>query len=315
MAITYDLANKYRPKTFADVVGNAAVLESLQALLDRKNGIPRAFLFHGPAGCGKTTLARIMAKALGCSDTDYYECNVGNQTGVDTVRKILEAVPYAPRMGSIKVYVLDECHKLTDAAQNALLKDLEEPPKHVFFMLCTTDPQKLLKTIKSRCAAATFQVEALRSKDMRQLLTGIIDAEGVDGFSDDVVNAIIANAEGSCRTALGLLDKVIDVVDVDQAIQLVDVLEKESIAIDELCKAMVNNAPWKTVQKILISLKEANVDAEEVRRRLLGWLTNAALKSSDPSRHAALIGIFSDNYYDIKFAGLVRDCADACPPK
>lgn len=307
----YDLANKYRPAVFEDVIGNDATVQAIKTVLSRPSGIPHAWLLHGPSGCGKTTLARIIASALKCGALDYHEYDLGSEGGVDTIRKILEQLAFAPRQGSSKVYVLDECHMLTTQAQNALLKELEEPPVHVFFFLCTTDPKKLIPTVRSRCQSATFAVEAPRKQDVYKLLDKICQAEGADPLPA-VLKEAIYTAGGGCRDILGMLDRVIDVVDDEQALQLINSTALIEATVNDLCSLIVSRPTLKAVLPILKSLKEQKQDPEGIRRAILAWLTNAALGKSDPRRCEAAIGLFSNNYYDVGFAGLVRDCISVC---
>lgn len=311
MAIDYDLANKYRPTTFESLVGNTACKEAIQSVLTRSTGVPHAWLLHGPSGCGKTTLARIIAKHLKCHPQDYHEYDLGSDGGVDVVRTILDQTGYAPKWGDVKVYVLDECHELTTRAQNALLKNLEEPPKHVYFILCTTDPQKLITTVRSRCQAATFEVERLRKNDCYKLLDSICEKEGVDPLSQPVKEAIYTCSSG-CRDILGYLDKVIDIEDDEQALQLVTKQSACETQIADLCTCMVGKPTVKKVVPILKALRDQKEDPEKIRRAILAWLTNSALRNQNAERCAIVIQLFSSPYYDVGFAGLVRDCIDSC---
>jgi len=151
------LYKKYRPSTFDDIVGNSVTIQALKKSVEgRKNHV---FLFTGPSGCGKTTLSRIVAKELGAKGSDFRELDSADFRGIDTIRNLRKTIGYHPLESKVVVYLLDEVHKLTGDAQNAMLKMLEETPEHVYFILATTDPQKLLGTIKGRCSIYT--VEAL----------------------------------------------------------------------------------------------------------------------------------------------------------
>ena len=138
-----ELYKKHRPKTLARVVGNKSTVEALRSMLEART-LPHTLLFHGPSGTGKTTLARIVKNELGCLPTDFHEHNSSDFRGIDFIRELRSKVNLAAA-GPCRVWIIDECHQLTRDAQNAALKILEDTPSHVYFFLCTTDPQKLIK--------------------------------------------------------------------------------------------------------------------------------------------------------------------------
>lgn len=296
---------KYRPQNFEEFAGNESTVASLQSVLARKTGIPQAFLFHGSSGCGKTTLARIVMKRLGVEEFDLKEVNAADTNGIDTIREIAATVSMSPMAGSRRGYILDESHSLTSQAQNALLKTLEEPPSHVVFIICTTDPQKLIKTILSRCTQ--YKVDLLSDKRMTKLIKDICKKEGVEEYPDTVITEIVKVAEGSPRSALKILDQVIDIVEDDKAIKAVNNFKSDESTIEDICKEMAGSSPqWSKVQKILLGF---NGDPEAARRAILVWLTNTLLHGrGDPVRLTALIDIFSETYFSLGKAGLIRDC-------
>jgi DNA polymerase-3 subunit gamma/tau len=159
---------KHRPTDLIGVKGNEDVVEALKNMLLNKESCPHSFLLSGPTGCGKTTLARIIAAELGCFGSDYKEIDSADFRGIDTIREIGKQCMYKPLESSCRVFVIDECHKMTNDAQNAFLKRLEDTPKHVYFILCTTDPSKLIPTIRGRCSQ--FQVKPLSEKVLLRLL-------------------------------------------------------------------------------------------------------------------------------------------------
>ena len=150
------LYRKYRPQSFKDVLGQENIVKVLEGSVALGN-ISHAYLFAGSRGTGKTSIARIFAKAIGCSDNDLYEIDAASNRGIDDIRELREAVNTLPFESTYKVYIIDEAHMLTKEAFNALLKTLEEPPKHAVFILATTEIDKLPETIVSRCQVFTFK--------------------------------------------------------------------------------------------------------------------------------------------------------------
>lgn len=221
------LYRKYRPTTFKDVVGQEHIERTLKNAIEQRK-VSHAYLFCGPRGTGKTTMARILAKALLCergptvepdgtcpeceaiaqgTHPDVYELDAASRTGVDNVREeIIARVNYAPTRGAWKVYIIDEVHMLTNAAFNALLKTLEEPPEHILFILCTTDPQKVPDTIQSRCQR--FDFHRISNEAIVSRLGAICVEEGVD-FEGEALDLIAYRADGGMRNALTSLEQLI----------------------------------------------------------------------------------------------------------
>ncbi len=199
------LYRKYRPTSFKDVKDQEHITTVLEGAIKKKT-IPHAILFSGTRGTGKTTLARIFAKALGVSDVDIYEMDAASNRGIDDVRELREAVYTLPYESEKKVYIIDEVHMLTKEAFNALLKTLEEPPAHVVFILATTEEEKLLDTILSRC-----QVFRMRSPSRQVLAETVTEVAKKEGFKigPEVADLIAIAADGSFRDALGVTQKVI----------------------------------------------------------------------------------------------------------
>ncbi len=199
------LYRKYRPEAFADLIGQEHIVASLEGAL--KNGkIAHAYLFCGGRGTGKTTSARIVARALGTSTSDIYEIDAASNRGIDNIRELRENVSTLPFDSQYKVYIIDEVHMLTKEAFNALLKTLEEPPKHVVFILATTELEKVPDTIVSRCQ--TFVFKRPSEAVLKEVIERTAKKEKVtlgEGVSDLI--SILAN--GSFRDALGTLQKVI----------------------------------------------------------------------------------------------------------
>ncbi|MCS7149695.1 MAG: DNA polymerase III subunit gamma/tau [Caldimicrobium sp.] len=219
------LARKYRPQRFSEVVGQLHVVKTLTNAL-KSNKVSHALLFSGIKGTGKTTVARIVAKALNCqnlqdgyepcnecpncleinkgSHVDVLEIDAASNRGIDQIRDLIENLKYAPVKGKTKVYIIDEAHMLTKEAANALLKSLEEPPRHVHFILATTEPNKLPPTILSRCQR--FDFRRLESKRVVQYLKRICEGESYN-MELSALEFIVKEAQGSMRDALSLLDQ------------------------------------------------------------------------------------------------------------
>jgi len=199
------LYRKYRPQTFSEVLDQDHIVTVLKGAIEKKQ-IPHALLFSGPRGTGKTTLARIFAREIGTAPVDLYELDAASNRGIDDIRELKEAVHTVPYESTYKVYIIDEVHMLTKDAFNALLKTLEEPPAHVVFILATTEEEKLLDTILSRC-----QVFRFRSPARAVLAKMVTDIAKQEGFTldSDAADLIAVAADGSFRDALGVTQKVI----------------------------------------------------------------------------------------------------------
>lgn len=293
---------KYRPKNFQDVIGNESVVESLKSVIGREKGQVRSFLLIGPSGCGKTTLARIIANKLGCSDRDFSEFNSANVRGIETIREIATNSAYAPMSGKVKVYLLDEFHKATVDAQNAILKLLEDTPQHVVFILCTTDPEKLLKTIKTRCS--TYQVNSLPRIKIVSLLKKVCQEEGVE-VSAEILKRIADVSQGGPRQALVLLDQVIDIEDEELALQTIIDNTVDEIKVLDLCRLLIKKSSWQEIANTIKGLESTEV--ENIRYAILGYLS-AVLLSKGDERIANLIEIFSPSWMYTGRAGLTSSC-------
>src|ERR1700757_3821242 len=220
------LARKYRPQKFSDVIGQEHVTRTLKNAIEQGR-TAHGYIFSGHRGIGKTTVARILAMALNCRSTDrpvpepcgvcdsckeiragssldVVEIDAATNRGIDEIRELRDAARYAPARDRYKIYLLDEAHQITDAAFNALLKTLEEPPEHVVFMMATTQPEDIPQTIRSRCQHFSFH--AVKFDDIVAQLTQIAGQEGI--LADPQALALLAEAgDGSMRDALSIMDQ------------------------------------------------------------------------------------------------------------
>lgn len=297
-----------RPKTFKQVVGNADVKSQLIKWL-KKDAVPHFILFTGGSGMGKTTLARILRDKLDCGPMDFQEINAaGEARGIDKIKKIESQVGLAPISGSCRIYLIDEAQKLTNDAQNAMLKLLEDTPRHVYFFLCTTDPQKLIPTIRTR--ATTLQVSPLKDNEMRGLLSTVCEKHDIE-ISEDVEDAIVENSEGSSRKALVFLNQVAG-LDESKALETIEKSDVRAKAIELAQMLMFKRPTWKQVATLLNKLREqGDEQPEQIRWMMLGYASTTCLNAKNKksaSRAFVILDQFQSNYYDTKWAGLIADC-------
>ncbi|GAB1488221.1 hypothetical protein MASR2M8_06660 [Opitutaceae bacterium] len=291
------IARKWRPQTFADVVGQDHVVRTLRNAIERQR-IAHAYLFVGPRGTGKTSTARIFAKALNCtngpnadfdpadpacvsiadgSHLDVIEIDGASNNGVEQVRDLRDTVQYAPAQGKFKVYIIDEVHMLSTAAFNALLKTLEEPPAHVKFVFATTDPQKVLPTIVSRCQR--FDLKPIPSALIAQRLRLIADQEKVK-VADSALTCIARMADGGMRDAQSILDQMISFCGSD--ITEPDVLDVYGLVsaerITELAAALAAGEHRKMIE-IVDQCDEAGRDLVRLLTDLQAFVREALLEA------------------------------------
>ena len=256
------LARKYRPQKFSDVIGQEHVTRTLQNAIAQER-IAHGYIFSGHRGIGKTTVARILAMALNCRSAekpptepcgicescteiragnavDVIEIDAATNRGIDEIRELREAARYRPARDRFKIYILDEAHQITDAAFNALLKTLEEPPSHVVFMMATTQPEDIPQTIRSRCQHFSFR--AVKFDDIMGQLRDIVTQEKIP--ADDDALALLAEAgDGSLRDALSILDQAI-------------ASTSDHLALDSV-RSLIGSAPAAALETVMQSVSES----------------------------------------------------------
>lgn len=302
------LQHEYRPQTLEDFENNSELVETVQAWFDNPDRNHSIFI-TGSSGCGKTTLARIIAEMLGVynpedsvsENIDFNEINSADLTGVDTIREIRKQMNLAAVKGKYKIYFLDEVHKASAAAQEALFKPTEDTPKHVFFILATSEPSKIKIALKRRCIH--FNVSDFSSKELKTFLNEVAEEEEKE-VPKEVINQIVQDSIGSPGIALSILDSVIHLGKKSMLKVAKKTAEKESQVIS-LCRLLIN--PGTKWDKICIVLKGLKDDPESIRRAVLGYM-NTALLSSKNNQAYLVIDSFKDAFYTSGKAGLTAAC-------
>lgn len=280
---------KHRPKRLVDLAGQGHLTDTLGK--DLENKIQRSFIFHGPSGVGKTTAARIAADALGCPDP--LEVDGASHTGVEDVRRLTSSSHYLTMDGAARVFILDECHRLSKQAWEAMLKSIEEPPAGVYWIFCTTEFHKVPATIKTRCHAYAFHQVHFPALSM--MVRSIVKREGMQ-IPDGVANQAALSANGSARQALVNLAMVQGVSDPEKARKLLDGASAPPGAIDVARRLFDQARPLRACRTIFQDLKDD--DPEGVRIVVFAYAQSVFLggdATSEPDQYAlAVMDAFKD---------------------
>jgi DNA polymerase-3 subunit gamma/tau len=300
------------------VLGQDGALLSLQKLID-SGKIPHAILLSGPSGCGKTTIARILKTHLSCGDTDYNEVDCAVvESPLDIVRNIQRSIRLSPMSGPCRIQFLEEAQSLSRAgfSQQAMLKMLEDVPEHAYFILATTDPDKLHAAIRTRCTE--IKLVALKEPALKRVIERVLNKENLT-ISEQVMEDIIEAADGSARKALVILEQVVGLETEAEQLAAIQATSFSKADAFKLAQALFNwshKTTWGEIAALLRLLGAG--DAEGIRYVVLGYARSCLVGKDDKAPNKAacdkafkIIDIFGRNFYDSKHAGLAAACWEA----
>ena len=320
------LYRKYRPKNFDEVVGQKVTIQILKNALDRKH-VSHAYLFYGPRGTGKTSIAKILSRTVNCENptngipcekcdsclnskdsgcVDIIEIDAASNNGVDEIRELKNKISFVPSFLKYKVYIVDEVHMLSTGAFNALLKTLEEPPEHAIFILATTDPQKVPDTIVSRCQCFSFN--KISNESVVERLNYVCKKENIK-IDDEVISKMAILSDGGMRDALGYLDKMVSFT--DKNITIEDFNEVNGIVSDEDINSFINFILSGSIENVLIKINEFNDSGKNliqimtqlinyIRNIIVDYYLNKSNISFSIDLYQKLINSINENFINIK---------------
>ena len=314
------LYRKYRPQSFSEIIGQEHVVKTLTNAIKSGN-ISHAYLFTGPRGSGKTTIARVFAKAINCeklqdsepcnkcdscqeimnsNSLDLIEIDAASHTGVDDIRELISGIRFSPVKSKYKIFIIDECHQLSKSAANALLKTLEEPPAHAIFILATTEAHKMISTIISRCQR--FDFKRLQVSEIIKKLEFILKKEGIK-FEKPVLSLIALNARGSFRDAESILDKCISFTANDKEITVKEIKDLLGIVevsqISDFVDGLISKDAKKAVKMVNDNLEEG-IDLQEFTKTLIFYLRQVLMVKINPEFLSQDSGLSEEEILKIK---------------
>lgn len=294
-----ELYKKYRPSTFDEVLGNKSTVDLLRNMI--KTEVKHTILFSGPSGCGKTTLARILADEM---KSEVIEMNLSDKTlrGIEGANQLMSTLNSHPLYSDTKVIILDEVDQATKDWQKAMKKALEDTPEHIYFFLCTTMPEKLIKDIHTR--STQVQVELQDVRTLSSYLGTICDKEEAN-IDKSLLRKIADASQGSVRKAMVFLDQVLSVKEENREELIKNIAVQGNEEIIDLCRALLKKENWVVISKIISNLQE---EPESIRRVILGYFSSVLLRNNNNYRACEVIELFSDNFFDNGKAGLVSSC-------
>lgn len=310
---------RYRPQTLDEFYGNDEIVNSLREILKRPpEEQPHSFLFCGGAGLGKTSLARIMAMAFGCDAASIKELDASSERGIQDMREIKQDVPTASLFGTKKAYIFDEIHGLSLPAQDSILKMLEEPPRHVYFFLCTDTPLKLDSTTRRR--VHRYDLKPMPEDDLLSFLQDLwsVEVEGleIDEKKTQLLKKIVEVSDRGTGEAVKLLDMVYKNPNIDEAISIIEKQSSTSPVVKDFVQILLFSKESADVKwdKVAGKLKELTQDHESFRYGIMNYMSAVLLskRGEEAKRIVKIVTLFTDSFMYMGKAGLPVACYFAC---